>query len=422
MRDQPLTMDKKNIMTVGYVSPGWPLNNFPNGIVAYIQNVLYGLSDEIKPIIFAHTLIDCAPNVDLIDLSSVTRPRSILDNLLDKIIYGLKFPCLRSTQYQREIAFAARKLNLAIQQLDTPLNILEMEESFGIASSLLKITKVPIVIRIHGPWHIHGPILQKDELPDFKSRVFYEGEAIKNAHGVTAPSLEVLDRVREYYNMTLPNAMVIPNPVLEVPIHKQWQYNANSTPYVLVVGRFDSHKGGDLALNAFRLITLKNRKIKLLFVGPDNGLLVESKHLKFNEYIERFIPEDSIKKRIQYLGHCDQLQISTLRRNSLVTVVCSRYENFPLSLLEALSAGCPTVATAVGGMKEIIIDNYNGLLAISESPESIAEKVLELIDDPTKMQFLSKNAIEDSKKRFSPEVVATQTIDYYKSVIAKSAI
>jgi glycosyltransferase involved in cell wall biosynthesis len=111
--------------------------------------------------------------------------------------------------------------------------------------------------------------------------------------------------------------------------------------------------------------------------------------------------------------------IADLRKNSLVTIVCSRYENFPLSLLEALSAGCPTVATSVGGMKEIVVNGYNGLLAEPE-PESIAEKLLELIEDPIKMPLLSKNAI-DCKKRFSPEVVAAQTIDYYKSVIARSS-
>lgn len=415
-------MDKKNIFTVGYVSPGWPLNNFPNGIVAYIQNVLYGLDDKIKPVIFAHTLIGSAPDVDLIDLASLTTPRSIVDNLLDKIIYSLKFPCFRSIQYKRNMASTAKKINSAIQQLAMPLDILEMEESFGTAHFLMKKTKVPIVIRLHGPCFLIGPILNAQDDWDFKLRVYHEKKAIENAQGVTSPSLDVLEKVRSYYGLKLPHAKVIPNPVLEVDFENQWQPTAYKTPSILFVGRFDSVKGGDLILLAFQIIALKNKNVELLFAGSDKGLLVDSKHLKFNEYIEHFIPEDSIKKRIHYLGHCDQLQISKLRRNSLVTVVCSRYENFPLSLLEALSAGCPTVATAVGGMKEIIINNYNGLLATSESPESIAEKVLELIDDPTKMQFLSKNAIEDSKKRFSPEVVASQTIDYYKSVIAKSAL
>ena len=91
----------------------------------------------------------------------------------------------------------------------------------------------------------------------------------------------------------------------------------------------------------------------------------------------------------------------------------------PVSLLEALAAGCPTVATAVGGIKEIITDGYNGLLAEPESAESIAEKVLGLIESPEMLKLMSKNAIEDSKRRFSPTVIAAQTLDYYQTVLAK---
>ena len=68
-------------------------------------------------------------------------------------------------------------------------------------------------------------------------------------------------------------------------------------------------------------------------------------------------------------------------------------------------------------MKEIIINEYNGLLAEPESAVSIAEKALELITNPVKMQALSKNAIEDCKKRFAPEVVAALTVNYYRTVL-----
>ena len=141
----------------------------------------------------------------------------------------------------------------------------------------------------------------------------------------------------------------------------------------------------------------------------------------FKEYVERFVPESNIKQRIQFLGHCDSTVIAELRQKSLITIVCSRYEVFSISLVEALATGCPTVATAVGGMKEIIINEYNGLLADPESAISIAEKAIELINNPEKMQKLSKNAIEDCKKRFAPEVIAAQTVDYYRTILAKQA-
>ena len=414
-----ISINKENVLTVGFTAPGWPLCDFPNGIVAYIQNMLYGLDHKIKPVVLAQTLINCKPDNALINISSLTATRSILEKILDKIIFSAKIRYLRSIQYRRNISLNAQQLNMAMQQLQAPLDILEMEESFGAAYYLMKISKVPIVTRLHGPWFLIGSILHAQDEWDFKLRVSYEKKAIENAQGLTSPSLDVLEKVRSYYGLALPHARVIPNPVLEVDIENQWQFEARKKPSILFVGRFDSVKGGDLILLTFQIIALKNKDIDLIFVGPDGELMVEGKHLKFNEFIGRFIAEDTVKKRIQFLGHCDKALISDLRKKSLITIVCSRYETFSISLAEALAAGCPVVATNVGGIKELITDGYNGVLAQSESPEDIAEKVLELINDPIKMQLLSKNAIEDCKKRFSPEVVAAQTIDYYKFVLAK---
>jgi glycosyltransferase involved in cell wall biosynthesis len=341
--------------------------------------------------------------------------------LIFTILYRIKLPLAKSILYRLTAADNARQIHLAIQALVTPLDILEIEESFGTANKLMKMNKVPIVTRLHGPWVVIGPILNMQDVSDFKFRVFYEGEAIRNSLGVTAPSFDVLDRVRKYYNLSLPNAKVIPNPVPEVSIENQWQYDANRKPYILFVGRFDAVKGGDLIIQAFRQIALINREIELMFVGPDRSMHIEGEDFTFNEYVNRFIPEEYVKQRIQFLGLCNREEIAKLRRNSLVTVVCSRYEVFSISLTEALSAGCPTVATAVGGMKEIITHGLNGLLAEPESVVSIAEKALELISNPEKMQTLSKNAIEDCKKRFFPEVVAAQTVDYYRAILSSQA-
>jgi len=412
---------KNRKLSVAIASPGWPLNRFPNGIVAYTHNLVIGLEPISKPLVLAGTLFGQEVKNHLIDLSRLDSGKNLFMRLLDKILFRVKGRYVHKFQYSRTIERNTDKILIAIKELTVPLDILEIEESFGTSHLVIKKTTVPVVTRLHGPWFLIGPILKAHHAWDFKLRVFYEGEAIRNSQGITSPSLDVLNKVREYYGLELPHAQVIPNPVLEVSSDKLWQYMANQKPSILFVGRFDSVKGGDLVIEAFKQIALQNIELELLFVGPDRGMLIDGEDVKFDEYIERYISDADIKKRIQFLGHCDHERISELRKNALVTIVCSRYENFPLSLLESLAAGCPTIATAVGGMKEIIIDDYNGLLAESESPTSIAEKVLMLINDPEKMQRLSKNAIEDCKKRFSPEVVAAQTLDYYHSVLDRVA-
>ena len=415
-KNMPSKVNKKKI-TVGFTSPGWPLSHFPNGIVAYVQNIVMGLDETTKAIIFARVSESYETADNIVNLSKLNPDKTWLQKLVDKILHVIEFPFAKTLVYKRYVALLARNQNLAILNSPTPLDIIEMEESFGVADFLMNINQVPVVTRIHGPHFTMGSIMKVNTDWDYKLRVFYEGQAIINSQGVTAPSLDVLQKVRQHYGIALPHAKVIPNPVLPVNEDMQWKIGNNKAPTILFVGRFDLHKGGDLMLEAFKVIALKNKQIELLFVGPDMGVPVDGEILNFNSYLTRYIFEESVKKRIQFLGHCDSQTIARLRMNSLVTVFTSRYETFGISLLEALATGCPTIATAVGGIKEIIVDDYNGLLAESESPQDIADKVLMLINNPAKMQLLSKNAIEDCNKRFSPEIVAAQTVAYYHSVL-----
>lgn len=407
----------------GFFSPGWPLSYMPNGIVSYIENIISGFANEdiatkIEPVVLTSKLAGLEVNNQLIDISKFAKNTPIYQHLIDKLLYTINIPITESIKYQRLMLPEAHTILQGLQHLRTPLDILEIEESFGVASLLIRKSKFPIVTRLHGPWFIHGPIMKFDKASNYNLRVLKEGEGIIQSHGITSPSLDVLEKTRAFYNIDLPNAKVIPNPVGEVNSENLWHYNVKNEAYILVVGRFDLHKGGDIALQAFRIIAMKNKEVKLCFVGPDRGISVDGNLLNINEYINKFIPEEHVRKRIEFRGHSNPEQISQLRKNSLVTIFPSRYENLPLSLLEALATGCATVSTPVGGIKEILINEFNGLLAEPESPDSIAEKVLTLLDDPAKMQRLSKNAIEDTKNRFSAKIVAAQTADFYKTVLA----
>jgi glycosyltransferase involved in cell wall biosynthesis len=406
------------LLRVGFFSPGWPLSSYPNGIVAYIQNIVMGLEKLASPVILTDHFNGYQLNEEVVDIAKFELKRSVPQKVIDKILAKIECSYTRKLRYKNFLIHDAGRLCLAIKQSNVNLDILEIEESYGIASELVNACNVPIVTRLHGPHFTMGSIMNYEGTWDYRLRVFYEGEAIKNAHGVTSPSLDVLEKVRDYYNIELPFAQVIPNPINPVSKDDQWQYRPSQAQAILFVGRFDAHKGGDLMLQAFRIIAQIHKEITLNFVGPDRGLLYNGKLLTFNDYLEQEIPEQHIKKRIQFLCHQSSEAIKLLRKESLVTVFPSRYETFGISLIEALAAGCPTVTTPVGGIKEIVTDGYNGLLAEPESAESIASRTLALLDDVGLMQTLSQNAIEDCKRRFYPEIVAAQTLDYYKRVIA----
>ncbi|MBL1321893.1 MAG: glycosyltransferase family 4 protein [Methylophaga sp.] len=406
-------MNKK--LNITYLSPGWPLSAYPNGIVAYIKSIISGFDDNVEASIIAHR-VQGQTLESIINLSQLIQKKSFNDKLQDKILFHTKVPFAQQKLYERRIKGVSNLITQAMGMLPDEPDLIEIEESFGYGQWLTASTDIPVITRLHGPWFIMAG-MQSEEDDSYAARVRCEGNAIKLSQGITAPSLDVLNKVREYYNCLLPEAKVIPNPAPAVAVNEQWKLECSLKQTILFVGRFDLTKGGDLAIDAFRIIANHNREIELIFVGPDRGVPIKGKIYSFEGYIEKFVPEASIKDRIQFLGHCETEKIAALRKTSTVTMMTSRYDNFPMSLLEAIATGSPVICTAVGGMKEIIINDFNGLLADPESANSIAENVLTLLGDVDKMKTMSKNAIKDSQERFSASVVAKQTEEYYRSIL-----
>lgn len=411
-------MQKNRTLRVGYLAPGWPLSSYPNGIIAYLENLLTGFSDKVEPVILTTNLNEPEKEGFTVDARKYDNYRDLPREILIKLLYLLKLKNAEAMQYEHFLRSSAHLYKSIFENLREPLDIVEAEESLGGAYYAINKSKTKFITRLHGPWFTMQKIFNLESNNQFKIRVFYEGEVIRNSNGLTAPSLDVLEKVRAYYNLELPQAKVIPNPVLPVSQEKQWKL-AEVNSYILFVGRFDSHKGGDLIIDSFNIVAQKDKNISLNLVGPDRGVIVEGAQLNIQDYILRNVRDESIRNRIKFHGHCSSDEIAIMRQKARVTVLCSRYENHSLSLLESLAVGCPTVATTVGGNKEIIIDDYNGLLAEAESPESIAEKVLVLLNDHHKSELLSKNAIEDSLSRFSPIKIAEQSLEYYKSVLSQ---
>ncbi|MBR5168375.1 MAG: glycosyltransferase [Salinivirgaceae bacterium] len=102
-------------------------------------------------------------------------------------------------------------------------------------------------------------------------------------------------------------------------------------------------------------------------------------------------------ERANWMGWCDN--IDEIFRTRSIFAITSRSEACPNSLLEAMSQGCACIGTdCEGGIKEIITDGVDGLLAKSENIDDIAAKLQILIDDEHLRRELSAGAIEKAKQ------------------------
>ena len=171
---------------------------------------------------------------------------------------------------------------------------------------------------------------------------------------------------------------------------------------------------------AFSILAKSNRSLTLEFVGRDDGIRSEDGVLyKWQDYLDQFV-EPELQSRIRFRGLLTPEQIAPLRARSFVTVVASRYENFPNVCVEAMAYGCPLVAAAVGGIPEIIDDKRNGLLVSPGDAEDLSSKIQRLLDSPNLATQIGNAAWTDCEERFAARRIAERMFTFYRSVCSES--
>lgn len=102
-----------------------------------------------------------------------------------------------------------------------------------------------------------------------------------------------------------------------------------------------------------------------------------------------------------------------------VVVNCSDREGMPLGVLEYMSAGLPIVATAVGGVREIIDDGVHGVLVAPRDPDALAAAVGGLLDEPRRARGLGERAHARQRAEFDAAVVTRRFEELYLALLAR---
>lgn len=121
--------------------------------------------------------------------------------------------------------------------------------------------------------------------------------------------------------------------------------------------------------------------------------------------------------RVRFLGERDALP--ELLSPADVFLLSSSEESFGLSALEAMSCGVPVVATAVGGVPEVILDGVTGLLSPPEDQALFARRVRELLFDPERSRKMGRAARADVLERFARDPIVSRYEDLYRRVLAR---
>ena len=167
----------------------------------------------------------------------------------------------------------------------------------------------------------------------------------------------------------------------------------------MFVGAFVPQKGVDILIEAVKDVDFN---FKLIGDG------------KLYKKIENFIVKNNLS-HIELLGRKSFNETASFMRKCSFLVVPSRSEGFGMVAVEGMACSKPVIATKVGGLEEIVIDGYNGLLAEKNNPNDLKEKILELINNEELRKTLGKNGKEFSKK-FSWKKCAESVKNIYEDL------
>jgi glycosyltransferase involved in cell wall biosynthesis len=286
---------------------------------------------------------------------------------------------------------------------------------------VIRNSRVPVVVRLHGPRFLTGRFDAGAGDPATVRRIRREGRAIAAAAGVSSPSQDVLDRVRAFYGLPLPDARVIPMPMTPPPESDRWRLDACDRDRIVFVGRFDLVKGADVLIEAFRRVLERRPAARLTFAGRDCGLEEPGGLRSLPSFIADVLPGALEDGRIEWLGEVQGDRLDAVRRRGLVNVVSSRYETFGNTLREAMILGCPVVSSRAGGLNEALDDGVNALAVPSEDPDAMARAILRLLEDPEAAASLGARAAVDCARRYDPDAIVAEGLDFYNEVAARYA-
>lgn len=141
---------------------------------------------------------------------------------------------------------------------------------------------------------------------------------------------------------------------------------------IVCVAPLTAHQGHQYLIESMPAIVQQNPHVKCLLIGDGNQ----------KQYLKELIESKNLTQNILFMGIRDDVPF--FLQHADLFVLPSLSEGFPISLLEAMLACLPIVATSVGGIPEMITNGVNGLLVPPKNPEALTLAIVHLLDNNAK--------------------------------------
>jgi glycogen(starch) synthase len=158
-------------------------------------------------------------------------------------------------------------------------------------------------------------------------------------------------------------------------------------PHVLCLGRLVPAKGFDVALRAFAMLAPRHPEARFTIAGDGAA----------REELLALARELGIERRVAFPGWVEPGDVPRLLNEASVVVMPSRREGLPIVAVQAALMARPIVATAVGGLPEIVADGESGVLVPAEDPGAVAGAIARLLADRGEAATMGKRGREHAQ-------------------------
>ena len=192
-----------------------------------------------------------------------------------------------------------------------------------------------------------------------------------------------------------------------------YTYDGTRPFELLFVGRLVERKGVHLLLDALATLPPERRVVlNVVGDGPDRAKLQEQAErlgLGGRAVFHGFVPKEELQRRLET---CDAFVLPA------VIDAKGDTEGLGVVLIEAMSYARPVIASAAGGIVDIVSDGRNGFLVPPGDAAALSTAIGRMMDDPAAARTLGLNGRRDVERGFSWDVIADRLAEIYRRVAA----
>jgi D-inositol-3-phosphate glycosyltransferase len=283
---------------------------------------------------------------------------------------------------------------------------------------------IPLVHMFHTLGALKNQMSRAKEKKEPMKRLAVEGQIMDFADRVVAPSPWEKEEMVSYHQAQREKIKVIPcgvdlkvfKPIRSLKAKKF--LGLLEKKFILFVGRIDAIKGIDVLIRAIHHLTCKpfssNQELGLIIVGGEMDADPQMENQEMQR-LRKMVARMKLQDRVAFLGYQRQDLLPYFYSAAEALVLPSRYESFGMVALEAMACGTPVIASRVGGLQYTVEDGRTGFLIPEGDWRLLAERICEVIENPSLRKRIVTVAMA-KVKQFGWPTITQKVLSLYEAL------